>query len=188
VNHCPRCGERLAAGQTYCVECGLRLPGPDAVGTTRDPGRGWVQRSLVALAVALAGGAAAVAATGGNGSQERLLTATGGFAKPPSSEVAGPSTSSKRIVGWPQGQQGWTITLASLPQTGGKKPALARARQARKRGLATVGILDSSRYASLHPGYWVVFGGIYATEAEATSEVETARAFSRAASVRRIVP
>jgi hypothetical protein len=188
VNHCPRCGERLAEGQAYCVECGLRLPGPDAVGVTSDPGRGWVQRSLLAFVVAVVGAAAAVAATGGNGGTSKLLTATGGFATTPAAGTAGATGTSGKIVDWPAGQDGWTITLASLPQTGGKNVALARARQARKQGLDSIGVLDSSRYASLHPGYWIVFSGVYTTEAEATSALESARGFARTASVRRIVP
>jgi hypothetical protein len=54
--------------------------------------------------------------------------------------------------------------------------------------LTAVGLLDSSRYASLHPGYWMVFSGIYASEAEATSDLEDARRFARTATVRRVVP
>lgn len=188
MNHCPRCGEELAAEQAYCVECGLRLPGPDSVGTISDPGRGWIPRSAVMLAVAVLGGAAAIAATGGNGGTQKLLTATGGFATTPTRGAVGPLTGTKKIVDWPLGQDGWTITLASLPQTGGRKTAIARARQAQRRGLRIVGILDSSRYASLHPGYWVVFAGVYASEAEAASQLEEARNLTRTASVRRIVP
>jgi len=188
VNHCPRCGEDLAVGQTYCVECGLRLPGPDAVGMTLDPGRGWIQRSLALLVVAVVGAVAAIAATGGNGGGEKLLTATGGFATAPSAGLEGSTSGGSKIVEWPAGQDGWTITLASLPQTGGKKVAVQRAQQASRRGLGTVGVLDSSRYASLHPGYWIVFSGVYTTEAEATSDLEAARAVARTASVRRIVP
>jgi hypothetical protein len=92
------------------------------------------------------------------------------------------------VTEWPPGEDGWTITLASLPQTGGRPAALVRARAARAKGLPQVGVLDSSRYASLHPGYWVVFTGVYASEAEATSALETARRYARAATVRRIVP
>ncbi len=51
-----------------------------------------------------------------------------------------------------------------------------------------MGVLDSSRYASLHPGYWIVFSGVYSSEAEATSALEDARAFARSATVRRVVP
>ena len=35
------------------------------------------------------------------------------------------------------------------------------ARSASRAGLPQVGVLDSSRYSSLHPGYSVVFSGIY---------------------------
>jgi len=83
---------------------------------------------------------------------------------------------------------GWTITLASLPQTGGRRAAVERARDARRHDLGTVGILDSSQYASLHPGYWIVFTGEFASEAEASSALPSARAFARTASVRRVVP
>jgi hypothetical protein len=188
VNHCPRCGERLAEGQAYCVECGLRVPGPDALGVASDAGRGWIQRSLLAFVVAVIGATAAVAVTGGNGGSAATLTATGGFATTPTAGAQGATSGSTKVVDWPAGQDGWTITIASLPQTGGRKVALTRAQQAAKSGLRTVGVLDSSRYASLHPGYWVVFSGIYATEAEATSDLEAARGFARSASVRRIVP
>jgi hypothetical protein len=188
VSTCPRCGEQLAVGQVYCVECGLRLPGPDAFGMTSDPGRGWIQRSLLTLAVAAIGAVAAAAATGGNGGTQELVTATGGFATTPASSIVGPAGGGGRIADWPAGQEGWTLTLASLPQTGGKKAALEQARRARRHGLRSIGVLDSSRYASLHPGYWVVFTGVYTTEAEATSDLEPARAFTRTAGVRRIVP
>ena len=53
------------------------------------------------------------------------------------------------------------------PQIEGRRVAVARTRQARRKGLSPVGILDSSRYASLHPGYYVVFQGVYDSEPEA---------------------
>jgi hypothetical protein len=49
-------------------------------------------------------------------------------------------------------------------------------------------VLDSSRFASLHPGYWIVFSGVYSSEAEATSALEDARAAARTSVVRHIVP
>jgi hypothetical protein len=63
---------------------------------------------------------------------------------------------------------------------------VARAEQARQRGLKQVGVLDSSRYASLHPGYWLVFTGIYATEAEAASTLQKARTVQRGARPQRV--
>jgi hypothetical protein len=146
-------------------------------------------RSAIAAAIALIGATAAVTVAGSSPSNPEVLTATGGFATVPESSTlpspndAGPSG----ITEWPPGEDGWTVSLASLPQTGGRRVAFARARKARAQGLPQVGVLDSSRYASLHPGYWIVFTGIYSSEAEATSALEAARSFSRTAAVRRVV-
>jgi len=186
---CPRCGEAVVAGQGYCVECGLRLPGADVVGVTRDPGRGWIRRSFVALVVAAAGAALAVAASSGNGSGSTILTATGGFATTFAGSLPTPTGAGNgKIADWPAGRDGWTITLASLPKTEGRRPAVLRAREARRHGLRLVGVLDSSDYASLHPGYWVVFTGVYGTQAEASSALQPAHAFAKTAAVHRVVP
>jgi hypothetical protein len=143
----------------------------------------------VGLATAVTGAGLAVAASDGGPDGGRLVTATGGFAAVPAprTQPPVPGGDASRLVEWPHGDDGWTIVLASIPQTEGRRKALARARQARGTGLSPVGVLDSSRYASLHPGYWVVFAGIYASEAEAASALEPARRFSRTATVRRVV-
>jgi hypothetical protein len=54
--------------------------------------------------------------------------------------------------------------------------------------LRRVGVLDSSHFASLHPGYYVVFYGVYDSEAEAASSLQRARAVFPAAYQREIVP
>lgn len=184
---CPRCQEPLATGQEYCVECGTRV----ADGPRRGDswlGAGWTLRALVAAVIALAGGAAAIAATGEGGGSEKIVTAIGGFATAPLTTTGGSSTGALGATDWPAGEDGWTVALAALPQTGGREPALARARVARAKKLPQVGIIDSSRYASLHPGYWIVFSGVYASEAEATSALDDARRVSRTAAVRRVIP
>lgn len=185
---CPRCGEPSARGQEYCLECGIRLPASGLDGR-RATGSGWIARAAIAAAVALVGGAAAVAVAGGSPSDPEVITATGGFATvPASSTLPSPAdTGPSGISEWPPGEDGWTVALASLPQTGGRTAALTRARKARTQGLPQVGVLDSSRYASLHPGYWIVFTGVYSSEAEATSALEAARRLSRTAAVRRVV-
>jgi hypothetical protein len=190
MSACPRCGENIGLGQEYCLECGARIPGPSTHGFRQDPGRGWVRRALVGLVVAVAGAAVAVAATEETGGSPALLTATGGFARAPAEETGAPSSGGGQaaILEWPPTQDGWTIALATIPQAEGKKRATSRAREALRSGLETVGVLDTSRYASLHPGYWLVFSGVYGSEAEATSSLQPARAFARTAVVRRIVP
>ena len=174
---CPRCLEPLATGQEYCLECGARVD----EGPRRDPsllGAGWTLRALVAALFAL----------GGGGSSEKIVTAIGGFATAPLTTTGSSSTGALGSTDWPTGEDGWTVALAALPQTGGREPALAHARVARAKKLPQVGIIDSSRYASLHPGYWIVFSGVYASEAEATSALDDARRVSRTAAVRRVIP
>jgi len=74
-----------------------------------------------------------------------------------------------------------------LPTSGGRSLAVERARSASRAGLPQVGVLDSSRYSSLHPGYYVVFSGVYASDAQAESARAAAAAKGfQAAYVRQI--
>ena len=58
------------------------------------------------------------------------------------------------------------IDRLTLGQVFDEKVALEHARAAKRAGLKDVGVLTSSQYASLHPDYYVVFQGIYASEAD----------------------
>jgi cell division septation protein DedD len=82
-----------------------------------------------------------------------------------------PARSSKRPDDWPGGS-GYTTILASLPS---KAAALRVQAMARGRGL-DAGVLYSTRYSSLRPGYWVVFSGKSAGQQKA--DRRTARAKS----------
>ena len=75
-------------------------------------------------------------------------------------------------VTWPAGESGFTVVLESLPLGTGRAAAFARAHAAARAGLPQVGVLVSDRYSSLHPGYYVVFSGIYSSRGQA----DTARA------------
>lgn len=182
---CPRCSEPLAAGQEYCLVCGSRVA--ESYRGRRGAASSWVLRALAAGVVAVLGGAAAIALTAGDTSDAAVTTAIGGFATTPRSQDGDAPVGPSGVAEWPTDEDGWTIAIAAIPQTAGRAVAVARARAARGRGLPQVGVLDSSRYASLHPGYWIVFTGVYASEAEATSALEDARRASRTAVVRRIV-
>ncbi len=190
MSECPRCAGPVAEGQEYCLECGVRLPGEGPVGRPRDLGQGWALRAAVAAVVALGGAAVAVAATDGSTDAAEVITATGGFATVPGDGTSTSPSGDVPIpaVEWPTGDDGWTVALASLPQTGGRRAATRRAVDARRAGLTAVGVLDSSQYASLHPGYWIVFTGVYGSEAEATSALQPARRFAGTATVRHVVP
>lgn len=90
----------------------------------------------------------------------------------PAKTKAKPAQRNGRLV-WPRNGNGWTIVLVSYPKTNGRPSALATAARAAKAGLKQVGILDSSRYASLQPGYFVVFTGIYGGKSDADAAVGT---------------
>lgn len=186
MTSCPQCGEPLAGGQEYCLTCGARLREPRRAGGGATAS--WLARAIATGVVALLGGAAAIALTAGETGGATLTTAVGGFATAPGDQSGQAPVGPSGVAEWPTDQDGWTVALASIPQSSGRAVAVGRARTARTRGLPQVGVLDSSRYASLHPGYWIVFTGVYASEAEATSALETARRASRTAVVRRIVP
>ena len=110
---------------------------------------------LVAAVVAIAGAAAAIALTRDTATATTIVTATGG------SETVRTATvgSESALAEWPTGHDRLDELLISVPKVNGRDAAVARAEQARRKGLRRVGVLDSSRYASLHPGYWVVFAG-----------------------------
>jgi hypothetical protein len=78
-----------------------------------------------------------------------------------------PDAQRKRLIEWPRGRSGWTLVIASLPTSSGRDRALSKAREGLNAGLEQVGVLDSSRFSSLHPGYHVVFSGVYRTLSEA---------------------
>jgi hypothetical protein len=107
---------------------------------------------------------------------------TGPLPKPPGPKttpgatVTTPPANPNALAVWPAGKTGYTNVLESLPVTAGHDAAVAKARKAKANGLKDVGVLPSSQYPSLHPGYFVVFSGIYATQAEATAALSTAHA------------
>jgi len=86
-----------------------------------------------------------------------------------------PPPPSNQLTEWPAGQNGWTIVLSSIPERGGRTTALNEARKAMNAGLTDVGVLDSSQFSSLHSGYFVVFSGIFNSEQQARTALDTAQ-------------
>jgi zinc-ribbon domain len=85
--------------------------------------------------------------------------------QPPPATTTAPAPGS--LTSWPASVSGYTVVLVSIPTSAGRALALERARAASRGGLPKVGVLDSSKYSSLHPGYYVVFSGIYTSSAQA---------------------
>jgi hypothetical protein len=95
----------------------------------------------------------------------------------PSTGVATtPAPNPNALAEWPSGKSGYTVVLESLPEASGRLNALARARAAKRAGLPAAGILLSSGFSSLHPGYFVVFSGIYSSPGQAGSALSAAHA------------
>ena len=160
----------------------------------------WVWLSLPTLLVAALGAAAAIAITEERSSSRSSVytapTASVTVAEPtvvpttapsrgrdtstlptaPEPKAAGAASGSHNgRLRWPANENGWTIVLVSFPKTTGRQSALSTAAKGARAGLRQVGILDSARFASLQPGYFVVFSGIYASKADADAGVATAR-------------
>jgi hypothetical protein len=218
VLHCPRCNAVVQPGQEYCLECGGRLghprPGPverAAAGMSeRHPRAGtWVLPALLGLVIAILGTGAAIAISDDGDGRAAVSTATGGSptvtetvptltapepteptptTAPTPTTTTPPPPANPAAVTWPRNRRGWTIILLALPQSNGRSAAAATATKARTGGLRQVGVLDSSRYASLRPGYYVVFTGVYDTEPEAASALQRAKAVFPTAYQREIVP
>jgi hypothetical protein len=67
------------------------------------------------------------------------------------------------------------VILASVAQSQGRSEADAIAQRARAAGLPEVGVLFSSDFSSLRPGWWAVYSGVYDSDAEARAAVPRAR-------------
>jgi hypothetical protein len=199
---CPRCGAPRERNQEYCIECGLRLP--TLIGAIPGLRRRWVRRlgwypgdwvwvSLLTLLVAAAGATVAIAFGGGTTSADattavaraphRSVTSSSGPL--PTAPEAGGSTRTKKTpaptaangrLTWPVGRNGWTIVLFSYPITSGTTAAYATASRAAHTGLPEVGVIDAGQFSSLHPGYFVVFSGVYSSKSEAEAALRSVHA------------
>jgi hypothetical protein len=86
------------------------------------------------------------------------------------------TTTTSSNVTWPAGKDGYSIFLKSVPTSEGRAKADQAAQKARNNGLSQVGVLNSSDYSSLRPGYYVTFTGIYDTQQQANAALPNARA------------
>jgi hypothetical protein len=131
----------------------------------------WVWLPLLALVVAIAATAGAILVTRHREAGRTTLVALGVPVAPTTKAAA---RANGRLV-WPAGRSGWTVVLSSYPAPKGRVTALAAAVRAARARLPQVGTLSSGSYASLYPGYDVVFSGIYGSSADAQKALGRAR-------------
>lgn len=199
---CPDCGAVLEPLQEYCLACGRRLVeagGANLAERWRHAlplaDRDWGWPILIALTIAILASVLAIAAA-----QHKKTSTLQALAKiPPTTETAqtttGTTSTSARtttrtgsiststtspihsagLIAWP-GPSAYTIVLASIPISNGKAAARQKALEALHSGLLVdVGVLDSSDFSSLHPGYFVIFSGVYVSQSEASKHLSAAQ-------------
>ncbi len=210
--NCPRCGAHVEPGQEYCLECGLRQPGAGiaaSVGTAwqqrvRRRLPGWLLPILAALLVAAVMTGVAILISRGNDEGQEVINATGPSSistpttesiptepttEPTQSESTPTATEpppAPELVDWPPSQNGYTVVIASLPASAGRAQAVRKAREVLASKLPEVGVIDSGEFSSLHPGYYVVFSGIYADQRAALEGVGRVQNLYPAAYIRQI--
>ena len=203
--YCPSCNVAYEPLQEYCLECGTRLPtnrgltGVLAGGWQRRlpwyPGD-WIWPALAFFVIAALGAALAILSTreAGNGARtlvatssvlSRPVTTTPVAPEPTAAQTTPPASTTRArpakpkprsLAQWPSSRSGYTLVLNSIPKPNGLASATSQARQALAAGLPSVGVLDSDQFSSLHPGYLVVFSGVYGSFAEANAQLGRAHA------------
>jgi hypothetical protein len=114
---------------------------------------------------------------GDNGSSAPVVAATGVPA------AAAPTTSSATGVevafapDWPEGQEGFTIELATLPKDSADGAAVEATKvDLTAQGATEVGALDSDQFGSLPAGNYVFYSGVYDTKADAEAALKPLQA------------
>jgi hypothetical protein len=198
--YCLDCGERLPVnrGVVGVLATGWQRRLRWYPGDWIWPAAGLLVLAVAATALAVAfgsrdngGGSSVVVATGNSvalgpgrltGTVAPVKTATGPLPTAPEPTVPERTTPSRpkpaanpaALTTWPAGKSGYTVVLESIPLASGRAFAVGRAKSAKAAGLAQVGVLDSSDYSSFHPGFYVVFAGVYGSYADASAALGTA--------------
>ena len=197
---CAECGSPLAADQRYCLECGTRRgdprldyakylnngangadgpPAGPAGSGAKQPGSGrdWTPFVLVGLVAGLGMMLAigVLIGKGGSGSDQATPqvvqvsgtgTETGSGSNLPTADTAFKSD-------WPSGKEGFTVEIGTLAKQGTTAEQVdAQKSEASDKGAPDVGALDSDDYGSLPSGNYVIYSGVYDTEADATKALK----------------
>jgi hypothetical protein len=198
--HCAGCGSSLAQDQRYCLSCGARRTDPrvpfrevltrKAVVTEADrssarpPSRDWTPMialgALGGLALVLVIGVLIGKTSFSNSKQAaapkviQVGPTAGGAAVTPGTSLASTSSGGPSSVktDWPAGKQGYTVELGVLPKSS-DPAAVAKAKSdATSKGAPAVGVLDSDQFKSLPGGNYVVYSGVFSSQAQANAALK----------------
>jgi hypothetical protein len=194
---CPHCGAARGADSEYCTGCGLprmRMPGRAQILRDRFSGNS-VWPVLMVLLLAALGALVAIAVSRGDDGRTTLVATrlparttvprvpifgtdtTATTVLPVVTTTPPPvTTTAKRttLTEWTI-PDGYTLVLASVPRANGRASAVQIAKRALAQDLPEVGVLDSKDFSGLHPGYFVVFSGIYKSNSDASSHLSEAQ-------------
>ena len=112
---------------------------------------------------------------GGNESSATpQLIASTGLPTTSTSSTSTTSTSTTVSTDWPEGQEGYTIELATLPKEGTDSTTVETSKtELTSQGAPEVGVLDSDQYGSLPPGNYVLYSGVYTSKPEAETALKS---------------
>ncbi len=195
---CAVCATPLDVDQRYCLECGTRrgdarlpfeqyLPGStpaeaaaDGAGTPPPQAaaaRGNEPSPIGAvIGVALLGTMLLLGVLLGRGGDDNaaapapVVQVGEGTAATAGSGGGGAATvaDTKVVSEWPDGKDGWTVELGTLPKDGTTAADVdATEKDLTGQGAKDLGVLDSDLYPSLPAGSYIVYSGVYDTKADA---------------------
>ena len=201
TERCRFCGAACAPDAWYCLECGEPVRPPAEPAATPEGDRRATIVALLALCL-IGGGAGAygLAHRDGKAAQPETKTAapddrppkstgTGAYGTTtlPTGETGTATGSGTGTGGSPTGPPeltpddwkgtGFTVIMKSLPKS---DQGQAEARTFARSLACKAGVLDSSNYPALAPGYWTVYCGTYPSRAAAEAAAAAQRSAGQA--------
>jgi hypothetical protein len=184
---CAYCGAALARDQRYCLNCGRRRPEVETPFAQRDrqlataPG---VSAAPSRAPIVIAGRPVSPVALGaglgifvialllgvmiGNGGDAKQVAAAPQVIKVSAPPAAAPAQPAAFTSDWPSGKAGYTVQLQTIGKSGAQADQVAQAKSAaQSKGAGDVGALDSDAFASLDPGNYVLYAGVYSSRKQA---------------------
>jgi hypothetical protein len=184
---CANCGTPLAADQRYCLACGTRRGDPRVpaeAATVEQPVPAEpaarpadVSPLAAVIGIALLGGMLLIGVligreTGGDettpapvvqvGESTSAEATTPTTTPGPDEAATGGGGTAAVVSEWPQGTDGFTIQLSTVPKSEATQESVESAKQgAIDQGATDAAVLDSDLYSSLPPGQFVIYSGVY---------------------------